>query len=120
MIVVLSAIAELEETNITDCVKVAYNDIKDRKGKLLANGNFVKEEDLPKVREATIISITYSLLPEFNPILNVKLDNGNIILVMVELNENKQLSNNFGKIFIDKNFSSLISYLDTLGKVTTL
>lgn len=34
--------------NIDDCIRDAYNEIKDRKGKLV-NGVFVKEEDLGKV-----------------------------------------------------------------------
>ena len=31
--------------DINDCIKVAYNEIKDRKGEMV-NGTFVKEEDL--------------------------------------------------------------------------
>ena len=33
--------------DITECLEIAYNEIKDRKGKLV-NGVFVKEEDLQK------------------------------------------------------------------------
>ena len=45
MVVVLVAIAELEGFTFDECVEAAYEEIKDRKGKLLANGNFVKEGD---------------------------------------------------------------------------
>lgn len=40
----LSRIAELGGTNINECVQIAYNDIKDRKG-ILWNGVFVKSTD---------------------------------------------------------------------------
>jgi len=45
MFVVMVAIAELENMHIEDCIASAYDEIKDRKGKLLPNGNFQKEED---------------------------------------------------------------------------
>lgn len=44
-IVILEIIAELYGTSINECWNLAYNEIKDRKGTLLGNGNFVKEED---------------------------------------------------------------------------
>ena len=45
MVVVLTHIARLAGTNLTECIKVAYNDIKDRKGEF-KNGSFIKESDL--------------------------------------------------------------------------
>ena len=45
MIVVLIMIADLIGTDITECLQVAYNDIKDRKGYLNEQGVFVKEGD---------------------------------------------------------------------------
>jgi len=42
-IVVLINIAERNKLSLTDCLSVAYNDIKDRKGKMV-DGVFVKEE----------------------------------------------------------------------------
>lgn len=33
----------IEKIDLLDCLKSAYNEIKDRKGKLLPNGTFVKE-----------------------------------------------------------------------------
>lgn len=45
MIVVLINIAEREGYTIEECLAQAYNDIKDRKGKMI-NGTFVKESDL--------------------------------------------------------------------------
>jgi phosphoribosyl-ATP pyrophosphohydrolase len=110
MVVVLVAIAELEGTNITDCVKDAYNEIKDRKGKLLANGNFVKEEDLNK-----IVSIDMT-----NDSMKVVLGNGSDIFVMVQLNDGRHLTNDIEHEFIGKSFDALMNYLNTLGKVTTL
>jgi len=43
MIVVLINIAERNNFSLTDCLEVAYNDIKDRKGRMI-DGVFVKEE----------------------------------------------------------------------------
>lgn len=42
VLVVLINIAEREGTTLEECLKVAYNDIKDRKGKMV-DGVFVKE-----------------------------------------------------------------------------
>ncbi len=44
MIVVLINIAERNEVTLTECLEQAYNDIKDRKGKMV-DGVFVKEGD---------------------------------------------------------------------------
>ena len=43
--VVLTNIARLEGTTLTKCANIAYEDIKDRKGFLNANGNFIKSTD---------------------------------------------------------------------------
>lgn len=45
MIVVLINIAERNGLSIEDCMMQAWNDIKDRKGKMI-NGSFIKESDL--------------------------------------------------------------------------
>lgn len=45
MIVVLINIAERNNLTIEECLEQAYNDIKDRKGKMI-DGVFVKEDDL--------------------------------------------------------------------------
>jgi NTP pyrophosphatase (non-canonical NTP hydrolase) len=45
--VVLVILAMQFGLNIDDCIREAYEEIKDRKGKLI-NGVFVKEEDLKK------------------------------------------------------------------------
>ena len=42
MIVVLTNLSELEGMYIEDCIQFAYNEIKDRKGKM-SNGTFVKK-----------------------------------------------------------------------------
>jgi NTP pyrophosphatase (non-canonical NTP hydrolase) len=42
-LVILINIAERENTTLEECLNVAYNDIKDRKGKMI-DGIFVKEE----------------------------------------------------------------------------
>lgn len=55
-LVVLTNIARLEGTTLQKCGNKAYNDIKDRKGFLNANGNFIKSTD-PKYAQ---------LLMEFN------------------------------------------------------
>lgn len=46
VVVVLTLIAEMHGLKIEDCVDAAYEEIKDRKGKMI-NGTFVKEADLP-------------------------------------------------------------------------
>ncbi len=43
--VVMVAIAKLEGLDLEDCIQQAYDEIKNRKGTLLPNGNFVKSED---------------------------------------------------------------------------
>lgn len=45
-IVVLIMIAELIDTDIRECLQVAFDDIKDRKGYLNADGVFIKEGDV--------------------------------------------------------------------------
>lgn len=45
MMVVLINIAERNGVSLNECLGVAYNDIKDRKGKMI-DGVFVKEADL--------------------------------------------------------------------------
>ena len=45
IMVVLINILERREIELVDCLAVAYNDIKDRKGKMI-DGIFVKEADL--------------------------------------------------------------------------
>lgn len=45
MMVVLINIAERNGYTIEECLEQAYNDIKDRKGRMI-NGTFVKEADL--------------------------------------------------------------------------
>lgn len=42
----LKSISKALDYDFTDCFEVAYNEIKDRKGKWI-DGSFVKEEDLP-------------------------------------------------------------------------
>ena len=44
--VVLTIIAAQNGLNVTDCLQAAYNEIKDRKGRMI-DGVFVKEADLP-------------------------------------------------------------------------
>jgi NTP pyrophosphatase (non-canonical NTP hydrolase) len=45
MLVVLINIAERNNLSLTECLETAYNDIKDRKGRMI-DGVFVKESDL--------------------------------------------------------------------------
>ena len=45
MLVVLINIAERNHVSITDCLEQAWDDIKDRKGRMV-DGVFVKEQDL--------------------------------------------------------------------------
>lgn len=44
-VVVLTILAEQMNINIEDCIEMAYEEIKDRKGKMV-NGVFIKEQDL--------------------------------------------------------------------------
>jgi NTP pyrophosphatase (non-canonical NTP hydrolase) len=45
MYVVLTILSMQLGVNIEDCIETAYNEIKDRRGKMV-NGTFVKESDL--------------------------------------------------------------------------
>lgn len=44
-LVVLNILAIMNETTLEECLKVAYNDIKDRKGYMNSNGVFIKDGD---------------------------------------------------------------------------
>lgn len=48
MYVVLTILSQQIGVDIEDCIATAYDEIKDRKGKMV-NGVFVKEEDLKEV-----------------------------------------------------------------------
>lgn len=50
MYVVMTILSMQLGLNIGDCIKDAYDEIKDRKGKMV-NGVFVKEQDLKEVAE---------------------------------------------------------------------
>lgn len=50
-VVVLTILAMQLGTSLEECVGIAYNEIKDRKGRMV-NGVFVKESDLAKVESA--------------------------------------------------------------------
>ena len=54
MIVVLINIAERNGLTLTECVRQAWDDIKDRKGKMV-DGVFVKETDLPPLSREDFI-----------------------------------------------------------------
>jgi hypothetical protein len=45
MVVVLINIAERNKLTLAECVQAAYNDIKDRKGRMV-NGVYIKAADL--------------------------------------------------------------------------
>jgi NTP pyrophosphatase (non-canonical NTP hydrolase) len=44
VMVCLIVYCALQDINLVDCMELAYEEIKDRKGTLLANGVFVKDE----------------------------------------------------------------------------
>ena len=45
-LVVLNTIAIMHDTTLEDCLNVAYEDIKDRKGHMNSEGIFIKEGDV--------------------------------------------------------------------------
>ena len=49
MYVVMVAIAKLEDTNIGECIELAFNEIKDRTGHLDKSGNFIKDKERTNV-----------------------------------------------------------------------
>lgn len=57
MMVVLINIAERNGLSLTECLEVAYNDIKDRKGRMV-DGVFVKEADDKPTYTNTVMSQT--------------------------------------------------------------
>ena len=44
-LVVLNNLAIMNDTTLEECLKVAYNDIKERKGHMNSHGVFIKEGD---------------------------------------------------------------------------
>lgn len=46
VIVCLINVAALSGTNLSECLQKAWDDIKDRKGRMVEGGVFVKEEDV--------------------------------------------------------------------------
>ena len=42
-LVVLAIVADMYNTSLKDCLSAAYNEIKDRKGRMLQGGVFIKE-----------------------------------------------------------------------------
>lgn len=44
-LVLLNIVAELQGTSLNECWNLAYEEIKDRQGYLLSNGNFIKSTD---------------------------------------------------------------------------
>ena len=53
MVVVITNLAELSELRIEDCIDSAYNEISNRKGKMI-NGTFVKTDGLSEA-EITLL-----------------------------------------------------------------
>lgn len=53
VVVVLTIIADMYKFDIEDCIDAAYNEIKDRKGRMV-NGTFVKESDLNSLTVETL------------------------------------------------------------------
>jgi NTP pyrophosphatase (non-canonical NTP hydrolase) len=45
-LVVLNTLAIMNDTTLEECLKVAYDDIKDRKGRVNTHGVFIKEGDV--------------------------------------------------------------------------
>ena len=45
-LVVLNTLAIMNDTTLEECLKVAYDDIKDRKGHMNTHGVFIKEGDV--------------------------------------------------------------------------
>ena len=45
VVVCLINVAAMQETNLSECLQKAWDDIKDRKGRMVPGGAFVKEGD---------------------------------------------------------------------------
>jgi len=56
MVVVLTNLAHLAGFTIEDCIDVAYNEIKNRKGKM-ENGSFIKEETNEYVKDVVQVGL---------------------------------------------------------------
>lgn len=46
--VCLINMCEILQINLVDCLEIAWDEIKDRKGQMLPGGVFVREDDAPK------------------------------------------------------------------------
>lgn len=53
MFVVMVILAMQENLDLTECIETAYEEIKDRKGKLI-NGVYIKEVDLNEINNSTL------------------------------------------------------------------
>lgn len=72
MFVVLTILAMQSGTDIEDCAALAYQEIKDRKGKMV-NGVFVKESDISSADSIKRVDVDESAVDERNPLFSFKL-----------------------------------------------
>lgn len=127
-LVLLTNIAHLNSTNLTECWNIAYNDIKDRKGFLNSNGAFIKNTDsnydeLIKAHNSDNRTIKSIFIKEtgLNEMLLkiVLVENLSDVYIRLELKPFVDFTNigNLSTIFKDKSIENLKDYLSDLGEI---
>lgn len=94
MQVVITILAKLHGTTLTECADVAWNDIKDRKGFLNAKGVFIKDTDksykqavldFEEAKEPVIVDIEWASLPmPYNTMYRIACSLGNDDIDIIE------------------------------------
>ena len=129
-LVVLTNLANLAGTTLEECWEVAYNDIKDRKGFLNKNGNFIKSTDKNYAKllaefeagnqeDDIIAGLAIDYIPEGFYTYHIRLVTAtdSEILYRFELNPHDKLPNDLPKRFLGKSVAQLEIFLGTIGEL---
>ena len=133
-LVVLTNLANLAGATLEECWEVAYNDIKDRKGFLNSNGNFIKstdknyakllaefesEQDSDDEGIMIIDSLSSNHLQDnfYTYHIGLSTIGGKIIKFEFERGLNNKVPSNLPTMFVGKSVAQLKSFLNTIGEV---
>lgn len=131
IVIVLTNMAHMTETSIEECINSAYQQIKNRKGKMI-NGTFVKDESLKEpinqAKDAAINKNTYVVTnisapydgPFSKNIITYTLEQGKKVIYWHE-GPNKKLQAHIGDLVQDiiLNENSTINYKESDVKIIT-
>lgn len=118
-LVVLTNLAALSDLTLEQCWAYAYNEIKDRKGYLNEQGNFIKEGDVAKVD--LIEDFDFSSVPSLfgtEDTFKVLLDSREVKVINCKnLDMGKDSIHKLRNIFTGKTLEYFTNYLKTCGEV---